>query len=278
MPYDSHDWYWRFNAGLPARPEDREAIRRFAPELFNRNFDREDYPRPRRWHDDEFWSDVMRWVNTDEWRSLVTVREGSCVQLNCPLRLGRPPNSVSSGSASAASEDIVLEFMSVAGGSKDKVNAFLSAARIVHRDNGFTKDLLVTDPYIYADRGEDDTPGGTANFLKYLDVLNVPANGTLTIFQPPYAKGNKAGSAPVWRKSVEQHGNTRGYRIEFKHFRTKTGTRFHDRFYLARHGNGLVSGLFGPSMSGLNDKSFVLIGELETMSLKQLCGSIEGWS
>jgi hypothetical protein len=46
MPYDAPDWYLRFHTGLPARPEDRDAIMRFAPELFNRNFRPEDYPSP----------------------------------------------------------------------------------------------------------------------------------------------------------------------------------------------------------------------------------------
>lgn len=40
MPYD--DWFLRFQLGLPARPEDREAVRRFAPEMFDRHFE---YPK-----------------------------------------------------------------------------------------------------------------------------------------------------------------------------------------------------------------------------------------
>lgn len=54
--------------------------------------------------------------------------------------------------------------------------------------------------------------------------------------------------------------------------------RFHDRFYLARHRDGSVSGLFGPSMNGLNDKSLVLVGELEEMTLRRLRGCLEGWA
>ena len=77
---------------------------------------------------------------------------------------------------------------------------------------------------------------------------------------------------------MEQHGKAQGYSIAFKHFRTATDTRFHDRFYLARHKSGRVSGLFGPSMNGLNDKSFVLVGELEPTSVAQLCRFIVGWA
>jgi hypothetical protein len=57
-----------------------------------------------------------------------------------------------------------------------------------------------------------------------------------------------------------------------------TGTRFHDRFYLARHRDGSVWGMFGPSMSGLNDKSFVLVGELEEMTRRRLRGCLDGWA
>jgi hypothetical protein len=34
---DSTEWYWRMQMGLPPRPEDREALRRIAPELFGPN-------------------------------------------------------------------------------------------------------------------------------------------------------------------------------------------------------------------------------------------------
>ncbi len=168
--------------------------------------------------------------------------------------------------------------MTVAGGWKAKANAFLDAARKVHGSKGPAKDLLVTDPFIYADKGEEDTVGGINNFLTYLDVLQIPAPGTLTIYQPPFAKGKKTESGKIWRRSVKQHGERRGYNIKFTYFRTTTGTRFHDRFYLARHRNGEISGLFGPSMNGLNDRSFVLIGELEAASLQRVCSFIDGWT
>lgn len=168
--------------------------------------------------------------------------------------------------------------MTVAGGWSAKANAFLDAAKKIHGGKGPIKDLLVTDPFIYADKGEDDTIGGIKNFLDYLDALEILSPGQLTVFQPPYAKGRKHDGGKIWRRSVEQHGATRGYHIEFAYFRTKPGIRFHDRFYLARHRSGRISGLFGPSMNGLSDKSFVLIGELEAMTLQRLCGFIAGWS
>jgi hypothetical protein len=267
--------------GLPARPEDREAIRRFAPELFGREHRFRETPQQEFWDAEEFRNEIRSWLATDDPRPLVTVREGTCVQPDCPLQLGRSHRGSvdsSNGDAAGMSGEIVLELMTVAGGWSAKANAFLDAARKVYGGKGPAKDLLITDPFIYADKGEEDTVGGINNFLTYLDVFEIPASGTLTIFQPPFAKGKKAESGRIWRRSVKQHGEKRGYSIKFAYFRTKTGTRFHDRFYLARHRSGEISGLFGPSMNGLNDRSFVLIGELEAASLQRLCSFIDGWA
>ncbi len=138
------------------------------------------------------------------------------------------------------------------------------------------KDILVTDPYIYVDKNEEEVVGGIGNFLAYLDCLEIHRSG-ITMWQPPYAKGKKATSGAIWRRSVASHGKTKGYDVRFSFFKTLTETRFHDRFYLARHADGSVSGLFRPSMNGLNDKSFVLIGELEAQTLKRLLTCLDGW-
>jgi hypothetical protein len=61
---DSLDWYWRMQMGFPARSEDREVLRRIAPELF-----------------------VRDWLETSDDRRRVTVHEGSCPQHDCPLQL-----------------------------------------------------------------------------------------------------------------------------------------------------------------------------------------------
>jgi hypothetical protein len=279
-----HDWFWRFHLGLPPRSEDRDALRRIAPELFGRDdsaLDERNWVR-RQQYAKEFRDEIRRWLATEEGRPLVTVHEGTCPQPDCPLKLGGHPGPVSGGairSKAAVSDDsLVLELMTVAGGWTAKVNAFFDAARKVHGGKGPVKDLLVTDSYIYADKSEEGTTGGIDNFLRYLDTLSLSQGKTLTIFQPPFAKGKKNESGRIWRRCAEQHAKGLGYSIKFEYFKTTTGSRFHDRFYLARHDSGVVSGLFGPSMNGLNDKSFVLVGELEAMTLKRLCTFIDGWA
>jgi hypothetical protein len=275
------DWYWRFWMGLPPRVEDQLELRRIVPELFER--DRDDVhglygeAQERSMHS-LLRREIQDWLRTDDARRLVAVREGSCPQHDCPLRLGNSPGQVLSGRPEDDEGSVVLELMTVAGGWSSKAGAFFDMARKVHGGKGTIKDLLLTDPYIYLDKSEDDTTGGIDNFLKYLDSLDTGGVREITIHQPPYAKGNKTASAKVWRRSVAEHGKRNGYNVQFTFFRTLSETRFHDRFYVARHSTGLISGLFGPSMNGLNDKSFVLMGELEEVTLKRLCRQLDGWS
>lgn len=281
MP-NSQDWFWRFHMGLPPRSEDRDVLRRIAPELFGGDHRASDEPQRVWWDAKSFREEVRRWLRTEDERPLVIVHEGTCPQPDCPLKLGGRPGTILSSSplGDEATNDgtVVIELMTVAGGWSAKANAFFDTARKVHSGKGPVKDLLITDPFIYADKSEEGTVGGIENFLKYLDNLDIPRSVTITIFQPPFAKGKKAESGRVWRRSVAEHGKKQGYSVKFDYFRTVTGTRFHDRFYLVRHDDGTVSGLFGPSMNGLNDKSFVLIGELEAMSLKRLRDFIDGWA
>jgi hypothetical protein len=280
---DSLDWYWRMQMGLPPRSEDREALRRIAPELHSRDRDFGQEPTDDRHLDwrRRFREEVREWLGPSDDRPRVIVREGTCPQHDCPLRLsgksGRVIDGRSQGDDPHDNGTLVLELMTVAGGWSAKAKAFYDMARKVHGGMGPIKDLLVTDPYIYVDKSEENTVGGIDNFLRYLDCLNISRSG-LTIFQPPDARGRRASSGAVWRRAVEQHGKQQGFGVRFGFFRTLTGTRFHDRFYLARHRDGSVSGMFGPSMNGLNDKSFVLVGELEEMTLRRLRSCLDGWA
>lgn len=278
---DTMDWFWRMQMGFPPRSEDHEALRRIAPELFARDRDltserTSDHPT---WQK-TFRGEVKLWLGSLDDRIKVTVHEGTCPQRDCPLRLGGKSGQANGRiyrDEAYPDGTVVLELMTVAGGWSAKAKTFFGMARQVHNGKGPVKDLLVTDPFIYLDKSEEDTTGGIDSFRQYLDCLDIPQSG-ITIYQPPYAKGKNTTSGAVWRRAVEQHGRTKGYSVRFGFFRTITETRFHDRFYLVRHRDGSVSGLFGPSMNGLNDKSFVLVGELEEMTLKRLRGCLDGWA
>lgn len=275
------DWYWRFMMGLSPRLEDRLELQRIAPELFGPDRTDNDVPDGER---DE-WSrglwlrrDLRRWLQTDDPRPVIPIRKGSCSERRCPLRLNGSPGRAFSGRPADDEGAIVLRLMTVAGGWKSKSSAFFDMARKVHGGKGAVKDLLLTDPYIYIDKSEEDNVGGIDNFLTYLDCLRIDRGAEITIQQPPYAKGKKATSGAIWRRRVSMHGKTNSYSVRFAFFHAVSQTRFHDRFYVARHANGSISGLFGPSMNGLNDKSFALMGELEDVTLKGLCRQLDGWN
>lgn len=279
------DWYARFLMGLPPRPEDRADLRRIAPELFMPGHTR----RPNGTQlipDFEGWlwlqplsEQVRRWLatETEEVRPRVTVREGSCPQHDCPLNLHTKPRRGSAGEP-RSDEPFVIELMTVAGGWSAKAKAFFDMTRKVHGGKGDVKDLLITDPYIYFEHSEDGTAGGTASFLEYLENLNITPRSKLTIYQPPYAKGDKEKAGETWRTNVRQHADSKGFEVEFEFFHVLSSARFHDRFYLARHVDGTVSGMFGPSMTGLNDDSFALMGEIEDLTMKRLLSHLKNWN
>jgi hypothetical protein len=97
--------------------------------------------------------------------------------------------------------------------------------------------------------------------LQYLDVLELHEGSTLTICIPPDARGAGEQFQIIWSSTVETHIKRRKVSLSVRPFRA--GCHFHDRFYIAQHSNGKLSGLFGPSINGLSDKDFVLIGEME---------------
>lgn len=165
------DWYWRFHLDLSPRHEDRRELERIAPELFpSSRFaegERPEEAHERPWRR-ELRDDIRRWLATGEARPRVMVREGSCPQHDCPLKLDPASRRVPDG-GSGADDPFVIELMTVAGGWSAKARAFFDMTRKVHGGRGAVKDFLVTDPYIYFEQGKDGTAGGTASFLHYLD-------------------------------------------------------------------------------------------------------------
>ena len=126
MP-NSLDWFWRFSMGLPPRPQDREFLTRIAPELFDPNRNLSDQPE----RDRGEWEvsacgrsalarkpEVLHQPTEDDERPFRIVREGTCPQPDCPLKLGGHNSSSGSPHGKAAARDgtAVFRLMSVAGG------------------------------------------------------------------------------------------------------------------------------------------------------------------
>ena len=184
---------------------------------------------------------------------------GECPAPDCPLRapaLAGPPTDAA----------IVLRLMTVGGGSDRRapIREFLDLVRRVHKGSR-AREVILTDPYIYSDAGEDDRTGGYANLVEYLRALNLGEDSEFVVRLNPRAKRASQAVKEILKRAI---------RDAFPRARVETFTgnsHFHDRFYLVRDAAGGFTGIFGPSLNGLDSNSVVLMGELEqTKTLERL--------
>jgi hypothetical protein len=263
------DWWLRIHLGLPPRPEDIEAVQRALPELFAR--------RPRPPGNRGFWDEISRWIDSADIprRSLYDIVTKSskppeqCPLPECPLRepsANKPDRAEERRPSGADSEISRLFFMSLGGGHKPPLDMFLDAAKQVHSNKGPVRQLVVTDGYLFRGQTARGKPSPTAaHFLRYLKVLDLHGVRELQILAPPDARD----SGEKWRQDVAV-GAEKDLGVKVSFDRYKARGHFHDRFYLALHTGGGMSGLFGPSLTGLSDTDFVLIGALENKILDNL--------
>jgi len=257
------DWWFRFHMGLPPRPEDLRELRRIAPELFsrhrlNRQIDRYSYPQI-----EHEW--ILNWIASSEGYSDYRIVDAqNCPRPRCPLK----EHPTGGNPQDKDSAEIRIDLMSLGGGKKEPLGVFLDAVRRVHARKGAVTAFIVTDGYIFTPESEHATPGGFGNFLQYLDVFELIEGSTLTIFLPPDAHGAGKQGQINWTRAVSEHVKRRKATVTLRPFRA--GSHFHDRFYLAQHKSGELAGVFGPSMNGLSDNDFVLVGELEENVIARL--------
>jgi hypothetical protein len=264
-----HDWLLRMQLGLPPRAGDIETLHKTLPELFTRTT----CPQRDHW----LWQEIRRWIASADIprRSLDDILTRSakspeqCPLPECPLRKPssqRPTPSKGGPLSGAESELGRLFFMSLGGGPKPPLEMFLNVAKQVHSGKGSVRQLVITDGYLFRGRTAKDQPSPTAaHFLRYLKVLNLQRVQELQILVPPDARG----PGQKWENAVVTAAKEDlGIKVSFDRYKARG--HFHDRFYLAHHSGGEMSGLFGPSLTGLSDTNFVLIGALENKVLESL--------
>ena len=255
-------WCVRFYLGLPARPEDVEEIRRSVPELLSPDTKLSAKAIIPFWPhlmlDESTLSEFRRWVGRSD--SIVKpsfLWAEQCPAGDCPLR-------TRAAGADKPSDDGVALFLTVAGAHKPPKDEFLDLIRRVHKGGG-VREVILSDPYIYMDVGEDADPGGYSNLVDYLRALGLTKESQFTL---------KLNPSPMKATKRAQKLLEREFRKTFPRAvigRFKSGYRFHDRFYLVRDYSGRLSGVFGPSLNGLHSQAVVLMGELEkTKTLERL--------
>jgi hypothetical protein len=175
----------------------------------------------------------------------------TCPAPDCPLRS-------SPFAAPGGGLPVLLHLMFVGGGRKPPRDQFLDLVRRVHKGTSAREEIL-TDPYIYSDAGEGGTRGGYENLIEYLHALNLAKTSEFTLSVNPSPRNASEAAKLGFKRTVTD---------AFPNAKIATfssASRFHDRFYLVRDAGGSLSGIFGPSLNGLDSDSVVLMGELEPM-------------
>lgn len=266
------DWWFRLHMDLPPRPEDMRELERIAPELFSQRRYRNEIAHDDRFPGRYYRESILRWIASAERevrREDRIIDARNCPHPRCPLKesieVGRDRGA---GARDENSAEVRIDFMALGGGKKSPMGIFLDAARRVHARKGVIKTLIITDPYVFTSQSQHGTTGGIANFLQYFDIFEMQPGSTISIFVPAGAHGAGGTGQHNWSSAVSERARLKNASIAVRPF--NVGGHFHDRFYLAQHTSGKLAGLFGPSMNGLGDNDFVLIGELEENVLARL--------
>jgi hypothetical protein len=164
----------------------------------------------------------------------------------------------------------LLSFLSAGGGPKAKppIGMFLDLVRKTHATSGLTKEVFLTDPYIYSDLSEDGLEGGFGSLMAYLKVLKLDSESSFTIKTNPSPKrATKKAKEALHRKIHRSYPNASVGNYSPK-------CNFHDRFYIVRDDKGQLGGVFGPSLNGLSSNAIVLMGDL---SGQQVLKKLSEW-
>jgi len=255
----------RFFLGLPARIQDVEEIERVIPELHDLRKP-ETRKRIRRIHhlffdfDEDLFEELESWIKSSRDEPLRNADLINCPKEDCPIRLGHS-HSNSSGDFNH------LEYLIAGGGpeSKPPKGMFFDLVSKSKKKMGIIKEVILTDPYIYHELGEDGADGGYANLSTYLSTLGLSEESSFTLKKNPSPKmGTKQSIELLDRFLKKNYPN-----ISIGNYSPKC--KFHDRFYIVRDDKGKLGGVFGPSLNGLNSNAIVLMGDIEGLQpLKKL--------
>ena len=142
--------------------------------------------------------------------------------------------------------------------------AFLNLVRIVHARSEGIREVIVTDPYVLADKGEDNVTGGYDNTIAYLNAVGLKCDHNFVLKITPAPRKATPSAAGIFERCITAA------------FPKATVTRFsptyifHDRLYITRDSRGQLNGVFGPSLNGLNSLSIVIMGAIDAKGLAWL--------
>ena len=229
----------------------------------------------------EYLSDAIKLFSIEELEAIIRDREKKHsdtserepviphpLSESCPL-IDCPHKNISTYLPSQFNLERIqnLSFASGAPGHKKPNIEFMALIRLVHRDIKHIKEVILTDRYIYSDVGEDGARGGFANLINYLYAVGVDNNLHFTLKLNPHASTTERKKDFFRAKIKQTFPNIIVATYSAKYF-------FHDRFYLVRDKYGKLTGIYGPSLNGLDSRSIVLMGEIKG---KEALGRLDRW-
>lgn len=248
-------WFTRMILNLPPRAKDVKELRESAPELFTdeeikeTTKDHRRYIHPLYWDRYELREAVRVWLQDFEEK---TPEEDYC-DYPCCIRKKAGDNA-----------DGYMHAMTVAGGSdrNPPAKSFFDLIDATKIKSATVLQVILTDPYIYSDIGQNGDGGGFDNLLKLLEHLNIDSS---TKFELKLTPQNDLEKKESFKKKIKQKFSCCEV---LDHDRSST---FHDRFIFVKYNNNQCKAWYGPSLNGLNSKSIIIFGDLtDNNAVKQL--------
>ena len=249
------EWYTRMILNLPPRAKDVKELRESAPELFTDEEIKETtrylrrYIHPLYWDTYELREEVRVWLQDFEEK----MPEGDYCDHPCCIRKTAGDNA-----------DGYMHMMTVAGG-RDRnppAKSFFDLINATKIKNATVLRVILTDPYIYFDTGQNGDGGGFNNLLKLLEHLNIDSS---TEFRLELTPQNDSEKKDRFETKIQQ---------EFPSctvFNHNNASTFHDRFIFVQYNNSQCKAWYGPSLNGLNSNSIIIFGDLtDSNAVQQL--------
>jgi hypothetical protein len=213
-------------------------------------------------------------IKSTQWQPRTSPQSCPLHRDDCPLHRpskappvsAAPKTSAETGPDGVEDLEQIFRLLAVGGGPAGSAGKrFLDLTRKATKGcQGIdVRQVIVTDPYLHTSFDESGGDGdGFEWFGQFLrDGLGLTPEQSFELFLHP---GMGDAFDPLRRRIAAVF-----LKASIKPFAVQGG-RIHDRFYLVRGKDGVLRGVFGPSMNGLSGRGVFLMGDLEREALGQL--------
>ncbi len=213
-------------------------------------------------------------IKSTQWQPRTSQQSCPLHRDDCPLHRpskappvsAAPKTSAETGPDGVEDLEQILRLLAVGGGPAGSAGKrFLDLTRKATKGcQGIdVRQVIVTDPYLRTSFDESGDDGdGFEWFGRFLrDGLGLAPEQSFELFLHP-GMGDAFDLLRSRIAAVFSKASIKPFAVQ--------GGRIHDRFYLVRGKDGVLRGVFGPSMNGLSGRGVFLMGDLERAALGQL--------